>query len=381
MSLEKFIVSPDKEKCMNLFRSHSDVLDLDRIAKKRWKQSGCKNRFTYQNSRDIGLLAPQDIIKTSSGTCYVKEDIPKIRAGFSGTFKVGTDPFTGKHFSPKLSGKTEKIVDLKQALIEENLSFNQRTKNLRKELETMGAGLRHVEILDEEGYLVMFGIEKIFSILEQEKLVYIPNCSLFITESGIKLPTIFIEKDKFSYSSSLETEVKKAAKTKRIIVLFANVLNESHQNIIVIDTKKKEFIYFEPEGLFGEKFATRKRDFFLTFSSLFEMEGYKLKEPIENCPWFGPQKIQSRMECEARKSTRKTGYCMAWSFLFAYCKIKYPNLSEAEIVDVMLGERTSRQLTDLVQRFGAYVSKISKEKIFPERRCLEKITRIRRIKY
>lgn len=351
------------KKCLELVKAHGEVLDIERVAKKRFEQSGCKNRFTFHSGRDIGLLSHDSYVKVGSGDCFTVEERGNIRAlsNFTSDGKRMIEPYKKNELTysyvKRLNGLKEPKI-LTEEFERQNIKYKRKYAPLKDFLDNVGKGLPiPEEIISDNGkkHRVLF-TRGILKVLADERAIYLTKSALFNEKGKMGLyETISVGRGSFLYPSSLPKELQRV-KARIIAIPISVGLQEgfAHANILLIDRKKKEVFYFEPHGAiaYGQSSFTRDTSAFVgKFMEVFGYSEYKKVDINESCPWFGPQAKEERYG----KDLPQTGYCLAWSDLFAYCKAKFPDLSEVEIHEAMLEKRSPTQIRGLVERFAAFV--------------------------
>lgn len=337
------------QRCLQLVKAHGNVLDLERVAKKRFEQSGCKNRFTLQEGRDIGLLSRRSYIKTTKGNCFTSEEIK----------------FVNSKKDKETLKKLPVPESLTEALSKEGLKYKRKYAPLKKFLDTVGKGMVVPLVISYAGKNEVRNLfsSGLYLSLEKQGGFYATKSRLYLEGKFAAYPTIFLLNDTFTFSPALIAEMRRLRLNSpfkqgeiRIIMVPLRVkknfdINSSHANSLLIDRKKKEIFYFEPHGRVSKgKYIERQEDFVQKFIDYFKLKKYKNVEVEATCPWFGPQLREENYE----KGTPQTAYCITWNHLFAYCKAKFPDLSEVEIHEAMLEGRTPTEIRDLVERFGAF---------------------------
>lgn len=360
--MERFVKG---EKCLKLFKEKGNLLDIDRARRKRFAQSGCVNRFSVVDGDDIGDLSADSFTKIGK-VCYTRSDKKYL------DFLLSTGqraPFTGDVLLPADVQKLEKLP-LPARLGKTIGSPKTKISALRAFASTVGVGLPLVSQIQgkgKDGYVYLKTFSLLFS-LEREGLVWTPRIQ---TQSRGKYFGKYIEarSDEFCYPKDMVSEMKKIktlpSKTRYVVVPVI-VDAGGHANTMVIDRKTKKVSFFEPYGMeLGGKHIKSQRKFVEHFIQVFGLRGYSFIETAENCPWFGPQSIETRI---LHKTGAMTGYCETWSNLFVYCKIKFPDLSDAEIHYGLTHGASPAQLRDLVERFAAFAQNEGKKatKNFPE---------------
>nr|WRK65139.1 hypothetical protein MarFTME_094 [Marseillevirus futianmevirus] len=349
--MERFV---EGEKCLKLFKEKGNLLDLDRARQKRFKQSGCANRFTITDGDDIGDISADSFLKVGKG-CFARSDAPYLRNYWDK--RMGSVPFAGKAVFPEQIREIEALPP-PASLGQTVKSAKTKISALRDFISNVGVGLppaaKKTIVVGGKEHLFVKSFGIIFS-LEKNGLVWIPRIH------GHSWPRyigryIEVNYDTFCYPKDLPEEMKKMktlpSKTRHVVIPVV-VQRGDHANTMVIDRKTKKISFFEPHGLTSAgKYSRDKGDFVRKFVEVFDLKGYSFVEQEETCPWFGPQSIESRLNRENPETV--TGYCETWSNLFAYCKIKFPELSDAEIHYALTHGRTPAQLKDIAERFAAF---------------------------
>nr|WNL50335.1 hypothetical protein MarDSR_296 [Marseillevirus sp.] len=354
--MDAFLKGKEKGECLDLFKEKGSLFDIQRAREKRWKQSGCKNRFSFSYGIDIGDLSGDSLLKTEDGACFVRSDSEKL------SHRIGLSVFGGKPISQKEVDDVFKLPNEKSLGRElANLGIRPASKirEIREFLNTVGRGLPVPwNILDEETGTTRdtLGSIVILLALEQERVIWIPNSQLFhTTPTGIfnygGRGSISVNDREMFFPVTFRTQMKKIRKLPariRHVVIPVLVYHGAHANVLVLDRKKRTLSFFEPHGLASrDTYFQGTTEFLKKFIEIFDLYGYKAEYGESTCPWFGPQTLEPQQEY-------KTGYCQTWTDLFVYCKVKFPELSDAEIHYALTHGLTPREVRDRVERFAAF---------------------------
>ncbi|AHC54859.1 hypothetical protein D1R32_gp142 [Tunisvirus fontaine2] len=345
--------------CIDLFKKNGSLFNLERAKEKRWEQSGCKNRFTFSSNFDIGDLS-EDSVFSKDGTCFSRSDLSFARRHIGKSF-FGEPPVT--------EGDVEKVselpheISLSRELASIGVKPSSKLAGIREFLSSVGRGLPipwRIKLRpdNEKGDIrAMYASISILLSLEQEGLIWVANSQLggYRPNGGkyvhIDRGAIALGDRKFCFPPSFREEIKKIyglpEKTRHVVVPVA-VSRGKHANVLILDRKKKTVSFFEPHGIKSrDKYFQGTEEFLKKFIDEFGLEGYKGKYDEGTCPWSGPQ-------AKEPKNDYDTGYCMTWTQLFIYCKMKFPELSDAEINYALTHGMTRSEIRDTVERFGAF---------------------------
>ncbi|AVR52944.1 hypothetical protein MarSH_239 [Marseillevirus Shanghai 1] len=349
--MERFVQG---DNCLKLFKEKGGSVDIDRVRRKRFEQSGCSNRFTITDGDDIGDLSTDSFLKLGKG-CYTRSDKEFLENHLK--FGKGVSPFAGELI---FDTQIQKLETLPQPAHLGRVLHNSRSKvsALRNFISTVGEGLPlTTEILPpRQGkthiYAKTFGL--LFS-LEKEGVLWVPQIHSYSFPHYLGR-YVQLGYEKFCYPKDFPSEMAKIktlpSKTRHVAIPVI-VGGTTHANTMVLDRKTKKISFFEPHGLKSEgKFVRDRKKFVEKFVDKFKLKGYVFSEPEESCPWFGPQSIEARLPSEKPGTT--TGYCESWANMFVYCKIKFPDLSDAEIHYGLTHGFTPSQLRNIVERFAAF---------------------------
>lgn len=355
--MNAFLVGENSQKCLSLFKEKGSFFDIQRAREKRWRDSGCKNRFSLNFGFDIGDLSNDSLLKTQGGACFVHSDFALL-SGREGLSVFGGPPITQKDLQNMLDLPVEKSLGKELSNI--GVKPASKIRELREFLESVGRGLPTPWIFHEEeqgeDIRTTIGSMTVLLSLEQEGKIWIPETHLYFpTKSGEMSyggrGALSVNDREMCFPITMKTQMKKIrrlpAKTRHVVVPVL-VSRGGHANVLVIDRKKKRVSFFEPHGITSQdRFFQGTKEFLKAFIDTFDMFGYKAEYGESSCPWFGPQALEPRDEY-------KTGYCQTWTDLFVYCKIKFPELSDAEINYALTHGVTPREVRDRVERFAAF---------------------------
>ncbi|BAU80140.1 hypothetical protein A9K97_gp211 [Tokyovirus A1] len=357
--MERFVKG---EKCLKLFKEKGNLLDIDRVRKKRFVQSGCVNRFSVVDGDDIGDLSSDSFLKIGR-TCYTRPDKNYLERVLATGYNK--DPFTGNVLLPEHI-KTLETLPLPARLGQTVKTSKTKLSALREFTSTVGVGL---PLLSESFATKKEGVRylylKTFSLLfalEREGLLWVPRIHTWSEHGKYFGRYVEVKRDSFCYPKELVLEMKKVrtlpSKTRHVVVPII-VGGGEHANTMVIDRKTKKISFFEPHGVVSsKKYIKSQEGFVKKFAETFGLIGYAFAKTEENCPWFGPQSVESRA---SKVPGLITGYCETWANLFVYCKIKFPELSDAEIHYGLTHGVSPERLRDLAERFAAFAQSEGKK--------------------
>jgi len=123
-----------------------------------------------------------------------------------------------------------------------------------------------------------------------------------------------------------------------VIPLGLEITNEDsgHANYLIIDKKLKTVEHFEPHG--GRSFIEREFDISqleTVLTDYFKKFGYTYLPPRKVCPNIGIQSIQEKYR-QRLKKIDPSGYCLAWSILYADLRLSYPDIPPLLLQDLIL---------------------------------------------
>lgn len=192
------------------------------------------------------------------------------------------------------------------------------------------------------------------------------NNNDLILEIGNKNNKIVFPYGKKNFTKILKNLILNYSKTKPRFIILPIVIKFTqkylflldklnyHQNVIIIDLKKKKAEYFEPHGgLYSKffekrKFTYHKENFFIqmfnnslemydTISPIFKKLNLKFILPHHYLKLKDFQTIEAYIEpiLEKKTSIRKTdivGYCHNWCIWFVSLRLKYPDADLKELI-------------------------------------------------
>jgi len=128
-------------------------------------------------------------------------------------------------------------------------------------------------------------------------------------------------------------------------------LESIHANLLVFDTVKCTLERFDPHGKTLDEFNAEELDkqLYIVGEQLFSDILYEKKKDLsfitsaQICP-RGPQRIESNsefldmsmMNFYKKHNISRMGFCTVWEFLYAYLRLKFPDLSPEEIHKLFL---------------------------------------------
>lgn len=120
----------------------------------------------------------------------------------------------------------------------------------------------------------------------------------------------------YNFHSAIINSIKNY--NKKYIICRINLIDEvNHENMLLIDTKLKRIIRFEPQG--GISFEkTIKFDSFLSnyFSKILFFKQYKYYKPNDYLPINGLQSLSHELDSDYIRKGDINGFCVAWSLWF-----------------------------------------------------------------
>jgi len=153
----------------------------------------------------------------------------------------------------------------------------------------------------------------------------------------------------------------------------------SHANMLIFDTETCILERYDPHGVSLDMYKPEKLD-----KTIFEMGKFifskileerkkplKLSSGLDNCPRFleqtpkyGPQIFQGQQrkfdifdDYMRNKNKPETGFCSAWSFLYTYLRLSYPDLSPRDIGEDFMNPG-KYNLWKIILRVSKFVSKV-----------------------
>ncbi|ALX27522.1 hypothetical protein GMAR_ORF148 [Golden Marseillevirus] len=354
--MSSFIRRDDSGECLKLFREKGDLFDLDSAKEKLWKKSGCRNRFTFSQSREVSEFLPKDRLKTKEGDCFVRGD-RKLLEYYMGKKIYNT---TVDEKLVQSVGQLPSHFTLDQELKFWGVKPKSSLSAAREFLKNVGRGLPvpweivQNPIFGPHGIRALFGSKIILAVLEKEGVFFpkhtfdLPKKITGSNDYHLGKGTIAVLKDKIYLPFGfLKDSQEFKDSNARFAVLQVQVRNFTHANIIVIDKLKKTVTYFEPHGLSSAKpeYVKNPQNLIEKFIKGYKLDGYRGVYDESVCPWFGPQTLAY--------ARYRAGYCETWSQLFVYMKVKFPELSNPQIYEVLRTPRPE-DMTDLIERFAAF---------------------------
>jgi len=131
----------------------------------------------------------------------------------------------------------------------------------------------------------------------------------------------------------------------------------SHANLVIVDEKMKTIERFEPNGTLAENmYPGEMVDEFMNKLAKEVLGGYKYIPPVSFCPSLGPQAIEQI----GKESQIGGGFCMTWSTMYSYLRIKYPGKTAEDIIKFMLFKEpgvlyTPEEQVNKIKKFQNYI--------------------------
>jgi hypothetical protein len=138
-----------------------------------------------------------------------------------------------------------------------------------------------------------------------------------------------------------------------------------HANFLIYNTKTKEMERFEPNGLldFSKCFTNTKM-----IPQLIDLFNKNVKkdmiqkfyEPLDFCPAASFQSIQGG---ERQEDKTEKGFCLSWSTWYADTRLRNPNKSRKQVVDMSLAALRNNpySFTKFIRSFSAFLGKVGDE--------------------
>lgn len=175
-----------------------------------------------------------------------------------------------------------------------------------------------------------------------KKLEYFKN-----EEEKVRFSTFFLKNNFMHVDDSFIGAFNEITSKYVIVPLIIDFPGDSrtfnHQNVIIFDKERKEFERFEPEGGSVKKAndVIRKK-----FNEL--LPDYTYIEPLSYCPFKGPQLVIGADGC-----SNAYGFCVTISMIYVYLRIRNPEYTREEIVNVISGYGPF-----LLRKFNTYVDSL-----------------------
>ena len=139
-----------------------------------------------------------------------------------------------------------------------------------------------------------------------------------------------------------------------------------HQNMILIDTKKKIIERYDPWDAetaehYDPEFLDKKlRDYFNI-----HLPAYKFLDPSLTCPKFSFQIIEERQEKAVEQMAQlekhlgvEVGFCVGWSLFYLNLRLKYPDADPKKLQELAIAKLEKGDMTKFIKNYVTYLSKL-----------------------
>lgn len=166
----------------------------------------------------------------------------------------------------------------------------------------------------------------------------------------------------------------KVCKTRFVIIIFDIVYYEKrytqyistggHANLLLLDTKLKTLERFDPnygtvEYITDKSLSQVNIDKYLSDVLQPIFPDYIYIYANIDVP-FGPQSLQVYETIVDSKQNDPTGYCVAWSLLYADLRLTYPDISKKKIMKIfsknILDEEIVIDITDFIRSYAIFIN-------------------------
>jgi hypothetical protein len=237
--------------------------------------------------------------------------------------------------------------------------------------------------------LYMEYLDKEYSDLYMSKYTLEFNTILNILSYRKIIPTFSLFSKKITSKDTSANFYKEFSENKdKRFVIFPLILTGSisHQNALLLDTKKMEAELFEPYGdlnitfkrVVGEN-ANNIVDKQKLYESIRELlnifspnKKIKLFLPENFLP---PKSLQEIEETECIKDVYKVntsiGFCVAWTMFYLENRIKNPNKNRNDTIKYIMGQvkkgKSDKYICELIRKYSVFILNLYKSKSFKER--------------
>jgi hypothetical protein len=142
--------------------------------------------------------------------------------------------------------------------------------------------------------------------------------------------------------------------------------NMGHQNFLIYNTKTKEMERFEPNGSGIRNPCLQNPKMIPQLIDLFHKNVEKgmiksFYEPLDFCPAKSFQIIQ---DSDGHADKTEKGYCLAWSYWYADTRLRNPNKTRKQVIDMALATlyaNKSLSFTSFIRSFSNFLAKVGNE--------------------
>jgi len=173
---------------------------------------------------------------------------------------------------------------------------------------------------------------------------------------------IYLKENKFYKSPGLKKSIEQCRKKGiRFVIMTLNVGNTinidgySHQNMLIVDTKKNTIERFEPHGQINRVFYQNDQMVIdhMIRNRLIKKLKLKLKYLPPNLisPVIGPQ----------QKADAFCGMCVTFSIMYTHLRLLNPHLSQKKVTEMMM-RGTKTRVREKILKYARFVEDILKKK-------------------
>ena len=195
-----------------------------------------------------------------------------------------------------------------------------------------------------------------------KKLLYIPNFILDknVINKNLRQNIVVINVINFDYffPKSMITSYKNGIKSRFIfttLLLFSEIDNHFHSNLIIIDNKKKTFERFDP---LGKHYSGINKNYFYIdqkvnnilvniIKNKLKFKKYKFISQSEISPHTGIQLITD-------KNYETVDFCNTINMIYLNLRLLYPDLKQSKIIEYFINMNND-DLTDILLKYAKYV--------------------------
>jgi hypothetical protein len=152
-----------------------------------------------------------------------------------------------------------------------------------------------------------------------------------------------------------------------VIPMGFNCKNKfGHQNFLIYNSITKEMERFEPNGEIVNNRCLKNPKMIPHLIDLFHKNVKKdmiksFYEPLDFCPAKSFQLIQNN---DGTKHKKEKGFCLSWSYWYADTRLRNPNKTRKQVVDMALNSLYSNKFvpfTSFIRSFSNFLEKVGDE--------------------